>query len=167
MALYQRCGATRSYLVPGTTKVVTLVCDRFTGHMTSSKHQPFYHYNEEYKVGWNQVPVRIKSTPLPATPDPRFPRVKRFYRIKESPIQSHASNKHQPACILCGTWTCHGCWNWRKQNAMRSEVHYCPRCGGRDGIMRPIRHRDPNYHGLPLRVPAPLVLQLVIDEWRP
>jgi len=50
--------------------------------------------------------------------------------------------KPQPCCIVCGTWICRECWNFRRPYARYTEPghHICGRCGGIDGFFLATRH---------------------------
>lgn len=69
----------------------------------------------------------------------------------------------KPCCILCATWVCHGCWNFRRGGASRQPAGpagpggaWCPWCGGTGGQFIATRHRKPHERALQLPYLVPL-----------
>lgn len=83
--------------------------------------------------------------------------VKRIDRQPESRFSS---------CLICGTWICEGCWDFRRPYALIALPQRCPRCGSDEGHFMITRHwfRSDHRNG---HIPArrtPFVIQKVVKS---
>lgn len=70
-------------------------------------------------------------------------------------IDSNPRAWKSPVCIICGTWICSECWEFRRTYAIRSQHQSCKKCGSERGYFVAIRHhwRVPDYHDNIRQVP--------------
>lgn len=70
-------------------------------------------------------------------------------------IDSNPRAWKSPVCIICGTWICSECWEFRRTYAIRSQPQSCKKCGSDQGYFVAIRHhwRVPDYHSNIREVP--------------
>lgn len=60
--------------------------------------------------------------------------------IAAANIVDSSPDNPRSCCILCGTWVCHECWDFRRLYATRRIDQACPNCGGVEGEFKAVRH---------------------------
>lgn len=163
MFQFDACGATHRFeLKPG--KFVVLSCGRFKDHEDwAKKYNPKRHFDDKWQQSWaNKDPEKPFQAPTHELDgDPRFPVSEWKYPVVDE--QRFGPRRNVPACIQCGLWRCYNCdFGFTRDNALRTEIQSCPKCGGNIGYLVAKRHNPNREHHRPLTVPEPLILHRVI-----